>query len=159
MIRTGWACWATPGRRGTSNWSATCGTRCTCTRRQRNLATIGASRGARCIAQPTLVNRVLSIAALVWSAAALTSLNYGALAIAFAASGVALVQNVRSRRQCLAAATSLVARAGEQAGLTPVSPRGEASASDAELPRSPDMVERPVQEYALSPLAGDPMTA
>jgi glycosyltransferase involved in cell wall biosynthesis len=114
---------------------------------------------ARCVAQPTLVNRVLSIAALVWSAAALTSLSYGALAIGFTASVVALVQNVRSRRQCLAAVTSLVARAGAQAGLTPVLPRGEASAPDAELPRSPNMVESPAQEYTLSPLAGDPMTA
>jgi hypothetical protein len=101
---------------------------------------------------------VLSIAALVWSAAALTSLNYGALAIAFAASGVALIQNVRSRRRCLAAVTSLVARAGAQAGLTPVAPRGEASTSDADMPRSPDNVESPVREYTLSPLAGDPMT-
>jgi hypothetical protein len=114
---------------------------------------------ARCVAQPTLVNRVLSIAALVWSAAALTSLSYGALAIGFTASIVALFQNVRSRRQCLAAVTSLVARAGAQAGLTPVLPRGEASAPDAELPRSPNMVESPAQEYTLSPLAGDPMTA
>jgi O-antigen biosynthesis protein len=114
---------------------------------------------ARCVAQPTLVNRVLSIAALVWSAAALMSLNYGALAVALAASGMALYQNVRSRRQCLAAVTCLVARAGAQAGLNPVPPGGDTAASDEELPRTPDIVDTPLREHSLSPLAGGPLTA
>jgi hypothetical protein len=103
---------------------------------------------ARCIVQPTLVNRVISVAALSWSAAALLTRHPWALAIALAASGVALVQNFRSRRQCLRAATSLVARAGEKSELTPVSP-GQAGFDVTAAPPEPVAV-----EYALSPLAG-----
>jgi glycosyltransferase involved in cell wall biosynthesis len=105
---------------------------------------------ARCIVQPTLVNRVMSVAALIWSAAALTTRHPWALAIALAAAGVALFQNLRSRRQCLRAATSLVARAGENAGLTPVAPNGQVLAAPS---AEPPPAQWP-KECAPSPLAG-----
>jgi glycosyltransferase involved in cell wall biosynthesis len=104
---------------------------------------------ARCIVQPTLVNRVISVTSLIWSAAALMTRHPWALAIAIAASGVALVQNLRSRRQCLRAATSLMARAGEKAELTPVNPEGNVPFAANTPPAEPASV-----EYALSPLAG-----
>jgi hypothetical protein len=75
---------------------------------------------ARISALPTLLNRVLSTAALVWTVAALISLRPIALGLALLASAAALMQNINSRRGCLSAATSLVARAGEHSGLMPV---------------------------------------
>lgn len=75
---------------------------------------------ARITAQPTVVNRAVSFASLAWTAAALVSLQPIALGLALIASVAALMQNIRSRRGCLAAATSLVARAGERTGLQPV---------------------------------------
>jgi glycosyltransferase involved in cell wall biosynthesis len=112
---------------------------------------------ARCIAQPTLVNYVLSTASVVWSVAALISLSYGALAIGCAVSIVSLVQNVRSRRQCLAAATSLVAHAGEQAELTPAGLETESTPADASI--KPELQENSSPDCALSPLAGIAMNS
>jgi glycosyltransferase involved in cell wall biosynthesis len=111
---------------------------------------------ARCVAQPTLVNRVISISALLWSAAALVSLHPWALALALGASAIALLQNVRSRRKCLAAATSLVAHAGESAGLTPLDALGEEvetgrAPAGAPLPDAPPSA----PDCILSPLAAD----
>jgi O-antigen biosynthesis protein len=106
---------------------------------------------ARCIAQPTLVNYVLTTAAVVWSAAALVSMNYGAIALGFAASAITLFQNLRSRRKCLAAAASLVAHAGEQAGLSPFAPQAD---SQAELEPADADSESAAADYVLSPLAG-----
>jgi glycosyltransferase involved in cell wall biosynthesis len=111
---------------------------------------------ARCIAQPTLVNYVLSTGALVWSAAALVSMNYAAVALGCVASGIALFQNLRSRRQCLAAATSLVAHAGEQAGLTTVAPQETSGVEDE--PAMSTSPESAAADYHLSPLAGVSMT-
>jgi glycosyltransferase involved in cell wall biosynthesis len=111
---------------------------------------------ARCIAQPTLVNYVLSTGALVWSAAALVSMNYAAVALGCVASGIALFQNLRSRRQSLAAATSLVAHAGEQAGLTTVAPQETSGVEDE--PAMSTSPESAPADYHLSPLAGVSMT-
>jgi O-antigen biosynthesis protein len=112
---------------------------------------------ARCVAQPTLVNRVISIAALLWSAAALVSLHPLALAVALGTTALALVQNIRSRKECLAAATSLVAHAGKNAGLSPAAPHGEDVTLKTEpAPQPAAAPEAPRREYALSPLAADP---
>jgi GT2 family glycosyltransferase len=75
---------------------------------------------ARITAQPTLVNRAVSFASLIWTAAALVSLQPIALGLALLASAAALMQNIRSRWGCLAAGVGLVARAGERTGLQPV---------------------------------------
>jgi O-antigen biosynthesis protein len=75
---------------------------------------------ARITAQPTIINRVVSVAALIWSSAALISLEPLALLLALLGSAAALMQNIRSRRTCLNAAASLVARAGQNAELEPV---------------------------------------
>ena len=79
---------------------------------------------ARITARPTLVNRAVSVAALVWSAAALMSLQPIALGLAVLGSVAALMQNISSRHACLRAAASLVARAGRDAGLEPVDKSG-----------------------------------
>jgi hypothetical protein len=81
---------------------------------------------ARITSQPTVVNRVLSVASLIWSAAALVSLNPLALVLAMFASAAVLMRNVRSRHSCLRAAAALVARAGLDAGLKPVDSGGVA---------------------------------
>lgn len=72
---------------------------------------------ARISAQPTVLNRVVSVAALIWTTAALISLEPLPLLLALLASAATLMQNIRSRQSCLRAATSLVARAGEAAEL------------------------------------------
>jgi hypothetical protein len=72
---------------------------------------------ARITAKPTLVNRAVSVAALIWSAAALISLQPLALGLAVLGSAAALMQNISSRHACLRAAASLVGRAGKDAGL------------------------------------------
>ena len=90
---------------------------------------------ARITAQPTLVNRAVSFASLIWTAAALLSLQPLALGLALLASAGALMQNIRSRRGCLAAATALVARAGERTELVPVDASGQ-SASNTIVPWS-----------------------
>ena len=77
-------------------------------------------------ARPTLVNRAVSVAALVWSAAALISLQPIALGLAVLGSAAALMQNISSRYACLRAAASLLARAGRDAGLEPASKTGNA---------------------------------
>jgi GT2 family glycosyltransferase len=74
---------------------------------------------ARIMAKPTLVNRAVSVAALIWSAAALISLQPIALGLALLGSAAALMQNISSRRSCLRAAACLVARAGKTADLDP----------------------------------------
>jgi hypothetical protein len=102
---------------------------------------------ARVAAQPTLVNRAVSCGALIWTAAALFSMQPIALAVALAASTAALMQNVNSRRRCLRAALSLVAHAGQRAGLEPTDvsgarsnqqtnhdAAGDGKTADAELP-------------------------
>jgi hypothetical protein len=101
---------------------------------------------ARIIAEPTLVNRVVSIGALIWTTAALVTMQPIALALALLASLGALMQNLGSRRRCLGAALSLVARAGQCAELIPVdaqrsgatpangAERGSASAAGAKVP-------------------------
>jgi hypothetical protein len=72
---------------------------------------------ARITAKPTLVNRAVCVAALIWSAAALISLQPVALGLAVLGSAAALMQNISSRHACLRAAASLVGRAGKDAGL------------------------------------------
>jgi hypothetical protein len=74
---------------------------------------------ARIAARPTLVNRAVSVAALIWSSAALITLQPIALGLALLGSAAALMQNISSRRSCLQAAACLVARAGQAAGLDP----------------------------------------
>jgi len=80
----------------------------------------------RICSQPTLVNRVGSIASLVWTAAALVSLKPLALVLAMVASAAVLMRNVHSRHSCLRAAAALVAHAGWDAGLQPVDSSGVA---------------------------------
>jgi GT2 family glycosyltransferase len=80
---------------------------------------------ARITSQPTILNRTVSIAALIWSAAALVSLEPLALTIAVLGSAAVLAQNIRSRRNCLRAATSLVTHAGKEAGLDPADISGQ----------------------------------
>jgi hypothetical protein len=79
---------------------------------------------ARITAKPTLLNRAISVSALIWSAAALASLQPLALVLAMLGSAVALMQNISSRRACLRAAVSLVARAGQEAELDRVDTSG-----------------------------------
>jgi hypothetical protein len=79
---------------------------------------------ARIMAKPTLVNRAVSVAALIWSAAALISLQPIALGLAMLGSAAALMQNISSRRSCLRAAACLVARAGKAADLDPADKSG-----------------------------------
>ena len=79
---------------------------------------------ARITAIPTLINRAVSIAALIWSTAALISLQPVALGLAMLTSAAALMQNINSRHACLRAAASVVARAGQQAGLVPADTSG-----------------------------------
>jgi hypothetical protein len=100
---------------------------------------------ARCIAEPTIINRVISIAALLWAAAALLSLSPWALAIALSTSGLALFQNVRSRLNCLSAVTALVARSGANAGL-------DRFAANAPEPTS---VDAGLREQAIAPNSAD----
>lgn len=75
---------------------------------------------ARIVSKPTFVNRAVSVGSLVWSAAALVTLNYAALPIALLATAVALWQNVSSRRSCLSAVTRMVSLAADSAGLEAV---------------------------------------
>jgi hypothetical protein len=79
---------------------------------------------ARIVAKPTLVNRAVSVAALIWSGAALMTLQPIALGLALLGSAAALLQNISSRRSCLRAAACLVARAGQQSGLDPADTGG-----------------------------------
>ncbi len=79
---------------------------------------------ARIMAKPTLVNRAVSVAALIWSAAALVSLQPIALGLALLGSAAALMQNISSRRSCLRTAVCLVARAGKTAELDPTDTSG-----------------------------------
>lgn len=86
---------------------------------------------ARIVAKPTLINRVVSIGAIVWACASLTTVNYLAVAIALFAAALALVQNVRSRSSCIADAVTLASEAGAAAGLTPVDSSKQPDESDA----------------------------
>jgi GT2 family glycosyltransferase len=110
---------------------------------------------ARIIAQPTLINRVVSAGALAWTVAALFSMQPVALSLALLASAAALLQNINSRRRCLRAAVSLVAHAGKRAGLESTNFLGDAvdgsaeskkhmePASTAGQPRIPELTSRP----------------
>jgi hypothetical protein len=79
---------------------------------------------ARLTAKPTVLNRVVSIASLIWTAAALLTVQPLALGLALLGSAAALMQNISSRRGCLQAAASLVAHAGKDAELDPVDKSG-----------------------------------
>jgi glycosyltransferase involved in cell wall biosynthesis len=74
---------------------------------------------ARIVAEPSLLNRVTTVAALVWASAALLSGSAIALAAAIGAAGAVLVRNIVTRRNCLRDAVALVARAGRIAQLVP----------------------------------------
>jgi glycosyltransferase involved in cell wall biosynthesis len=100
---------------------------------------------ARVTAQPTLVNRAASVASLLWTVAALLSLQPFALGLALLASAAALMQNISSRRACLSAATSLLAWAGQRAGLETVD-----IAPDQRLGK--EVVHRDAEELRLSPM-------
>jgi GT2 family glycosyltransferase len=108
---------------------------------------------ARVTAEPTTLNRVVAIASLIWSAAALISLEPLALLLAMLASTAVLVHNIRSSRSCLRAATSLVARAGCEAALSPLDSAGKPS---EELGSSTPTLIPPVSEivvrHAVSPM-------
>jgi hypothetical protein len=82
---------------------------------------------ARVTAQPTIFNRVVSIASLIWTIAALVDFRPLPLMLAMLASAAALLQNVRSRRTCLRAAISLVARVGRAVGLQPADTAGHST--------------------------------
>ena len=88
----------------------------------------------RVTSQPTFLNPVVSIASLIWTAAALVSLKPLALALAMFASAAVLMRNVRSRNSCLRTAATLVAHAGRDAGLQPVDSSGVAI--DSQVSRS-----------------------
>jgi O-antigen biosynthesis protein len=107
---------------------------------------------ARCVAEPTIINRVISIASLIWAAAALLSLSPWALAIALSASALALFQNVRSRLNCLSAITALVARAGAKAGLKRYATNSPKSATPDVVLRGPPNAPSSA-DYLVSPLA------
>jgi O-antigen biosynthesis protein len=92
---------------------------------------------ARINSQPTLVNRAVTVGALIWTAAALFSMKPIALGLALLASAAALLQNVNSRRRCLRAATSLIAHAGQQAELEPVNVRGQAASEPTDSTAAP----------------------
>ena len=77
---------------------------------------------ARCIARPTVVNHLFSVAALLWSLAAIIGFSQIALFVALATAGFAYLQNRTSRSRCLEALVSLVARSGELATLQAVRP-------------------------------------
>jgi hypothetical protein len=93
---------------------------------------------ARLAAQPTLVNRAVSVGALTWNVAALISMQPLALSLALLASAAALLQNINSRQRCLRAVTIVVAHAGLRAGLEPASTCGDVvkARADAEIPPS-----------------------
>jgi GT2 family glycosyltransferase len=94
----------------------------------------------RITAQPTILNRIVSVAALIWSAAALVKIAPIPLLLAFVASAAVLRQNVRSRQSCLRAASSLVARAGQTAELEALDSSGTPSQPDASpTPKSSSM--------------------
>lgn len=93
---------------------------------------------ARITVQPTILNRVVSVAALIWTSAALLSLEPLALIFALLASAATLRQNIRSRHSCLRAACSLVSHAGSDAELEPVDASGSIDLNVPEHPISDD---------------------
>jgi GT2 family glycosyltransferase len=108
---------------------------------------------ARITAQPTMFNRVVSVASLIWTIAALVDFKPLPLLLAMLASAAALLQNVRSRRTCLRAAISLVARAGRAAGLLPADTGGHSTGETDQLRASP--TPSPVAEttsHVVSPM-------
>jgi hypothetical protein len=108
---------------------------------------------ARITAQATIFNRVVSIASLIWTIAALVNLKPLPLLLAMLASAAALMQNVQSRRTCLRAAISLVARAGSVAGLLPADTAGHPTGDAKQLnvsQSSPSVVES--TSHIISPM-------
>jgi len=106
---------------------------------------------ARIMAKPTLVNRAVSVAALIWSSAALMTLQPIALGLALLGSAAALMQNISSRRSCLRAAACLVARAGQAADLDPADTCGktvEQFNSDTEARRRTNVLAAATQDVS-----------
>jgi hypothetical protein len=99
---------------------------------------------ARITAQATIFNRVVSIASLIWTIAALVDFKPLPLLLAMLASAAALMQNVRSRRTCLRAAISLVARAGRAAGLLPADTAGHSTSDTSQL-KVPQTTSQPAE--------------
>lgn len=103
---------------------------------------------ARCLLRPTLFSSVACGAALVWSLAALISLQPWALAAAAVAQVGLWFSRFRSRRRCFSAIATLVARAGIQAKLSPVSPSGETL--DVPITSKPSEADPPYPPVPLS---------
>ena len=80
----------------------------------------------RCMLRPTLFCTASCVAALIWSFAAIVSLQLWALVLAMLSLTALLASRLRSRRRCFSAAATLVVRAGRQAKLRPTSPTGVA---------------------------------
>lgn len=79
---------------------------------------------ARCLVRPTVFNSLVSALVLIWSAAALVSMQRWAMAVTIVLALGLLWGRFRSRRRCLAAVTTLVAKAGARARLNPMSANG-----------------------------------
>jgi hypothetical protein len=75
---------------------------------------------ARCTVRTTQCCRLLGGIGMVWSAAAVLSLQPWAMVVGLISIGLVLVSIPLSRRRCLRAVTALVARAGRMAQLQPV---------------------------------------
>lgn len=72
---------------------------------------------ARCRVRPTMFAVVTTALSLLWTVAALLSVQPWALVVALAACVLVVLKTYSSRQQCLRAATELVAWAGEHVGL------------------------------------------
>jgi hypothetical protein len=79
---------------------------------------------ARCTVRTTRFCRLMAGISMVWSMAAVASLQPWAMAIGLVGISLVLGSFQLSRRRCLRAATALVARAGRAAQLQPVGVKG-----------------------------------
>lgn len=113
---------------------------------------------ARCVAVPTPWLHLLGGAVLAWTTLAWLTLQFLPMAIGLLTSILLLSHFGTSRRNCLRAATHLLARAGRQAQLIPCSPTGKSATMVRPKARSANQPVTIDSQFTAEPTAASEAT-